>query len=90
MLITRQELESMQGVISTPVEAENMLSDLLDKLQRRFEGLVNAEYGLAAGDRDKTSIHVSARVHEMMTAYKNEVIQHICMAHDHQHPYNQS
>lgn len=90
MLITRQELERMQGVISTPVEAENMLSDLLDKLQRRFEGLVNAEYGLAAGDREKRRIHVSARVHEMMKDYKNKVIQHICMAHDHQHPCNQS
>lgn len=87
MLITRQELESMQGVISTLVEAENMLSDLLDKLQRRFEGLINAEYGV---DREKRSIHVSARVHEMMKDYKNEVIQHICMAHDHQHPCNQS
>lgn len=88
MLITRQELESMHGVISTPVEAENMLSDLLDKLQRKFEALVNAEYGLAAGDREKR-IHVSARVHEMMEDYKNKVIQHICMAHDHQHPCNQ-
>lgn len=88
MLSTKQELESMQGVISTPVEAENMLSALLDKLQRRFEGLVSAEYDVAAGDHENKSIHVAPRVDEMLKDYKDQVKKHICMTC--LHPSSQS
>ena len=74
MHATRQQLASMQGVIHTAADAENWLSGLLDRLQRRFEGLVNAEYDVAAGDHDNKPLHVAPRVDEMLTEYKDKVM----------------
>ena len=82
MLATKQELESMQGGISTPLGAENMLSGLLDKLHRRFEKLVNTDYDVAAGDDEKKEMHVAPRVNKMLEVYKQQVIAHLqCKAH---------
>lgn len=74
MHATRQQLESMQGVIHTAADAENWLSGLLDRLQRRFEGLVNAEYDVASGDHGNKRLHVAPRVHEMLIEYKDKVM----------------
>lgn len=63
----------MQGVVHTAADAENWLSVLLDRLQRRFEGLVNAEYDVAAGDHDNMELHVSPRVDERLKCYKQQV-----------------
>lgn len=78
LLATRQELDSMQGVIQTPVDAENLLSGLLDKMHRRFEGLVKGDY--AVGDHDLQRIHVAPRVHKMLQEYQDQVIQHLYIA----------
>ena len=78
LLATKQELESTQGVIQAPADAENVLSGLLDKMHRRFEGLVKGDY--AVGDHDLKRIHVAPRVHKMLETYKDQVILHLYIA----------
>lgn len=67
------QLQKLQGIISTDMEAEACLSSLLDRLHRRFVGLVHAKPEVSAGDHKAKELHIAPRVNEMFVGYMDEV-----------------
>ena len=67
------QLQKMQGIISTGVEAETCLSGLLERMHRRAIGLVHATPEVSAGDHKAKELHIAPRVNEMFVNYVDEV-----------------